>query len=57
MKVLTQSRSSFDEIEMSTGRGTFEGSPISPASAACHSPASSRYTTQSFEVSAVDVNA
>ena len=55
MKVLTQSKPSSADIEISTGSGTLEGSPMSATSSACHSPASFSKISQIFEVRAVVV--
>src|SRR5438094_8726655 len=55
MNVLTQSPVPSLLMLMSTGSGILAGSPMTATSLACHSPAASGLTSQSFEVSAVAV--
>ncbi len=55
MNVLTHRPLPSAVIEMSTGSGTFAGSPIVPTSLACQRPAASCFTSHSFDVSAVAV--
>jgi hypothetical protein len=57
MKLSTNSVESSAERLMSTGSGSFAGSPTSPISSASKLPSGLRNTPQSFEVSAVEVKA
>ena len=55
MKVLTHRPLPSALIEMSTGNGIFEGSPMVATSLACHWPAPSCLTSHSLDVNAVAV--